>query len=1333
MKNHSRAFLTPFLFIFLAGSAACAAETAGEVAVALPPGVTAQWNLAKADRWATPTRERICINGLWRWHPARSEGDDVPTKNWGYFKVPGCWPGLTDYLQKDSQTLFAHPSWKNDSQASTTMAWYQREISIPGDWGDRRIVLSAEYVNSYAAVFVDGKKAGEIRFPGGEADLTSVCHAGKKHMLSLLVVAMPLKEVLLYYQDTNSARKLPATVPRRGLCGDVFLVSTPTEARITDFKVNTSVRWGAITFDAAIDKLPADGEFELHARLMSHGQSVREFASKPFKASDMKMGRFAFPEMWKPDKLWNIDTPENRLDVAPSLVRVGGELLDQGHSVNFGYREFWIDGRDFLLNGQRIQLSAVPLDNAEIGAATANYEAAKESFQRLKSFGVNFVYTHNYGCEPGSHLSFNEILRAADDVGMLVSMSQPHFSHYEWQKPDADQNNGYARHAEFYVRAAQNHPSVVAYSMSHNATGYDEDMNPDLIDGIHDARDRWSLNNVKLALRAEAIVKRLDPSRIVYHHASGNLGSMHDSNFYPNLAPVQELSDWFEHWATTGVKPVFTCEYGAPFTWDWGMYRGWYKGKREWGSAKVPWEFCLAEWNSQFLGDSAFRIVDAEKANLRWEAKKFRSSDGWNRWEYPQSLDSKAFDSRYAVLAMYLTDNWRSYRTWGVSAVSAWQHEFFWKLRDGVDRRRKDLKVDWERIQRPGFSPDYLDQRYERMDVAFDRADWIPTPAADAMYRNNRPLLAYIGGKAEGFTSKDHNFFPGETVKKQIIIINNSRRDETCFYEWSLSVPGAAVEGGQVEVDAGEQSRIPIEFKLSGTMPPGNYELRARVHLTPAPASSVRGADETQDDVFSIEVLPRPRAVRPGAKIALFDPKGETGQLLKRLGVRSKPVEANDDLSAFDTLVVGKSALTADGPAPSIARVRDGLRVILFEQSPQVLEQRFGFRVQQYGLRQVIPRVPDHPLLAGIGAEQLRDWRGAATILPARLEYQMRPMHGPTIEWCGIPVTQVWRCGNRGNVASVLIEKPVCGDFLPIVDGGFSLQYSPLMEYREGRGMILFCQLDVTGRTESDPAADTLVENMLRFVSTWKPSPQSVVPLPLGEGRGEGALPIAPPRHALYSGDPAGKEHLESAGVSVSPYEGGALAADQVLIVGPGGGRKLAGSAAAIADWLKSGGHLLAIGLDGPDASALPVGQVSFRNQEHVGAYFEPFHAASLLAGVGPADVYNRDPRNLPLVASGAMVFGDGVLAAIEKKNIVFCQLAPWQFDKRQYYLKKTFRRSSFLVSRLLANMGIAGSTPILSRFHTPVDAAKHEQRWLTGLYLDQPEEWDDPYRFFRW
>lgn len=40
---------------------------------------------------------------------------------------------------------------------------------------------------------------------------------------------------------------------------------------------------------------------------------------------------------------------------------------------------------------------------------------------------------------------------------------------------------------------------------------------------------------------------------------------------------------------------------------------------------------------------------------------------------------------------------------------------------------------------------------------------------------------------------------------------------------------------------------------------------------------------------------------------------------------------------------------------------------------------------QKYGLRQVFPRVPDHPLLAGLTNEHFRDWRGESTTMPAQL------------------------------------------------------------------------------------------------------------------------------------------------------------------------------------------------------------------------------------------------------------------------------------------------------------------------------------------------------------
>ncbi len=1298
---------TVFLVMLLALASLCPRVWADDVTTNLPDGVKAVWDVTKAYHETTPTRERICLNGLWRWQPADVRSDQVPAGGWGFLKVPGCWPGIADYMQKDSQTLYAHPSWKDVKPGGITAAWYERELSVPSNWADRSISLNVEYLNSYAAVFVDGAKKGEIYFPGGEVDLSAACGPGTAHRLSLLVIALPLKGVMLSYTDSASAREVKGKVERRGLCGDVNLVSTPRAAKVTDVNVDASVRKRELTINVAAEGLQPDGRYSFRARIVKDGSTVKEFASPPFQGSELKDGRIAFTEKWMPDKLWDINTPQNTFDLQVSLVDAGGQVLDTDWTQRFGFREFWIEGRDFYLNGTRIFLSAVPLDNSQVGAALATYEATHESLERLKSFGINYVYTHNYGCEPGSHLSFTEVLRAADDVGMLVGFTQPHFSHYDWKAAEADQTNGYARHAAFYTRAAGNHPSVVMYVMSHNATGYEEDMNPDMIDGVREGRDQWGSRNVKLAMRAEAIVKQLDPRRIVYHHASGNLGVMHDSNFYPNFVPIQELDDWFEHWATDGVKPAFTCEYGAPFSWDWTMYRGWYKGQREWGSARVPWEFCLAEWNAQFFGDRAYQISEAEKANLRWEAKQFRAGNVWHRWDYPNPVGSDRFEECYPVFAMYLNDNWRAYRTWGVSGISPWEYGHFWKLRAGVDKSRRELNVDWDNLQRPGFSPDYIDQRFERMDIAFERSDWVATPAAQALIRNNRPLLAYLAGKPAAFTSKDHNFLPGESVEKQILVINNSRETVTCEAGWSFDLPQSLTGKRQVTVPAGDQARIPLRFELPKTLAAGSYEIRLTAKFA---------TGETQEDRFVINVMSEVSAgakIGSGTKVALFDPPGETAKLLEAIGIRAQPIPADADLSPYEILVVGKAALTVGGAAPDISRVPDGLKVIVFEQTSDVLEKRFGFRVEEYGLRQLFPRVPDHHVLSGIRPENLRDWRGSATILPSRLKYEMRPRYGPTVEWAGIPVTRVWRCGNRGNVASVLIEKPARGDFLPILDGGFSLQYSPLMEYREGEGMVLFCQLDVTGRTETDPAAEALVRNILRYVSDWKPLPH---------------------RKAVYAGEPAGKAYLESLGVSARSYDGGSLSGDEVLIAGPGSGGALAKDASEIAKWLKAGGNLLAIGLDQDDVTPLLPFKVTMRKAEHVSAFFEPFGVNSLLAGIGPADVHNRDPRELSLVTSGAEIIGDGVLAKAETANVVFMQMPPWQFaGNDQPSLRRTFRHVSVLFDRLLANLGVTGSTPLLERFGHPVAVAKPETRWLDGFYLDQPEEWDDPYRFFRW
>ena len=279
------------------------------------------------------------------------------------------------------------------------------------------------------------------------------------------------------------------------------------------------------------------------------------------------------------------------------------------------------------------------------------------------------------------------------------------------------------------------------------------------------------------------------------------------------------------------------------------------------------------------------------------------------------------------------------------------------------------------------------------------------------------------------------------------------------------------------------------------------------------------------------------------------------------------------------------------------------------------------------------------------------------------------------------------------------------------MDGGFSLQYSPLMEYQEGSGMVLFCQLDVTGRTETDPAAQILTANLLEYVGTWKPLPEY---------------------EALYAGTPAGRAHLEAVGFPLRTYNGGAIQADSVLVLGPHS-RTLSPHEEAIRAFLEAGGRLLAIGLAEEDIDAVLPYRVSLKPAEHISAFFAPAMRNSLLAGLGPADVHNRDPRIFPLVSGGADSVGDGVLAVVPQTGAVLCQLVPWEFEYRDNVgLKRTFRRASFLVTRLLANLGVHGQTPLLARFSAPV-SENGPSRWLQGFYLDEPQEGDDPYRFFRW
>ena len=107
----------------------------------LPAGVKAVWNLDKAQREKTATRERVCLNGLWRWQPARRRPTAVPGADGAISRfppsgrdTPATPGGLPDAL-RPSELEECEPGGSHRRLVSA-------RITVPEDWTGRRIALT---------------------------------------------------------------------------------------------------------------------------------------------------------------------------------------------------------------------------------------------------------------------------------------------------------------------------------------------------------------------------------------------------------------------------------------------------------------------------------------------------------------------------------------------------------------------------------------------------------------------------------------------------------------------------------------------------------------------------------------------------------------------------------------------------------------------------------------------------------------------------------------------------------------------------------------------------------------------------------------------------------------------------------------------------------------------------------------------------------------------------------------------------------------------------------------------------------------------------------------
>jgi len=433
----------------------------------------------------------------------------------------------------------------------------------------------------------------------------------------------------------------------------------------------------------------------------------------------------------------------------------------------------------------------------------------------------------------------------------------------------------------------------------------------------------------------------------------------------------------------------------------------------------------------------------------------------------------------------------------------------------------------------------------------------------------------------------------------------------------------------------------------------------------------------------------------------------------KKLGVKFKELKApfsSESLGGVKVLALGRQALDSEEALKGLARlVREGLNVLVLEQSQQALRNRLGFRTNDPAPRKAWMRVPSHPLFKGLTDDSLSFWRGSSTMLePYPVCYSEYPYDmgkQAYVDWHGFKNKHVWKWGNTHAVASALVEKPHIGNFTPLADCGFDLSFAPLMEYQEGKGRILLCQFDVSSRTEEEPAALSLLANALAYLSS-APSPE----------------------FKALKADVKAAAIVEPLGIASIPFDAAS----------PGSIVAIAAKESLASVRPQGASSVALVALDG-DAISKASGIAVKTSRRMESSCVVAAGGLNALKGLGSADFYWRGELEIDaLDAAAEPSFSktpNGSFGSFEAGGTKFllCQWLPTSFDpEARPHVKLSWLKAARSLRQILCNAGADSKSPLLEYLETP-PPKDAKPRWLSSYYLNAPEADDDPYRYQHW
>lgn len=346
-------------------------------------------------------------------------------------------------------------------------AVYERTVTIPIDWSDKKITLFLERTR-VTRVWIDGSFAGirsELTTPQ-QYDLTDWLNPG---VHTLTIEVDNASDVMGWGSVRNSHMASESTQTNwHGIVGRLELQATApiyiddvqiypdVSENVVQAMVSVGIAEGTqVCGSASLEILGNDGEVLTDPVSVSWEQSLGSSASS-FKA-DIELGGNV--------RRWDeFDPALYTLRVRLNTEFNGQKMLDQRDFI-FGMRTFGVKGTQFCINGKTIFLRGK--HDACVFPLTGYAPMYKEAWLRLfriaKAYGINHYRFHSW-CPP--EVAF----AAADEVGIYM---QPELS--MWNPRSAFENEKewsyYKREAETILRTYGNHPSFVMFAWGNELSG----------------------------------------------------------------------------------------------------------------------------------------------------------------------------------------------------------------------------------------------------------------------------------------------------------------------------------------------------------------------------------------------------------------------------------------------------------------------------------------------------------------------------------------------------------------------------------------------------------------------------------------------------------------------------------------------------------------------------------------------------------------------------------------------------------------------------------------------------------------------------------------------